>query len=468
MIVTRAGGVALAAWPRLASHRVAATTHPGAAADVDGTAITAPTSVDDIAHRAVHRPGQQPAAGADRSRLADPARAPASLGAADQRPARVRRGERAASSADQEPITAAVDDAMSRSAHREVRRGARGSCDHARPTFPSPDDAPRRRPSGARLGKSGHGQTTDDDASAEGTSAAHAYADDATTSARPALRRLHGGQVTGGSGSLSVPAVARSQGRRRRQHRRRAGVSALPGLARPAASDAPARRRCRASACSTWSTVMDRLRAGAARGTPSRPTDRSRRTCSRRPTRCSRRSTPATATHLREELGDLLLQVYFHARIAAEDARDRFDIDDVAGGIVDKLVRRHPHVFAGLTWPTPTRSAATGSGSRPPRRAGPRCSTASRRRCRRWPGRQDRGPGGEGRRRRRAVAGVTSLGDRLLGLVVEAGARRRRPRAGAARRRTPTRRRRPRRRVRVVRDRNAGPEGSRTCICVTD
>lgn len=53
--------------------------------------------------------------------------------------------------------------------------------------------------------------------------------------------------------------------------------------------------------------------------------------------------------HLREELGDLLLQVLFHARIAAEaDPEDAFTIDDVAGGIVDKLVHRHPHVFAGL------------------------------------------------------------------------------------------------------------------------
>jgi XTP/dITP diphosphohydrolase len=52
--------------------------------------------------------------------------------------------------------------------------------------------------------------------------------------------------------------------------------------------------------------------------------------------------------HLREELGDLLLQVYFHARIAAESEPDGFTIDDVAGGIVDKLVRRHPHVFAGV------------------------------------------------------------------------------------------------------------------------
>jgi XTP/dITP diphosphohydrolase len=54
--------------------------------------------------------------------------------------------------------------------------------------------------------------------------------------------------------------------------------------------------------------------------------------------------------HLREELGDLLLQVYFHARIAAETPPEDggFTIDDVAGGIVDKLVHRHPHVFAGL------------------------------------------------------------------------------------------------------------------------
>lgn len=52
--------------------------------------------------------------------------------------------------------------------------------------------------------------------------------------------------------------------------------------------------------------------------------------------------------HLREELGDLLLQVIFHARLAAEHADDPWDVDDVAAGIVAKLVRRHPHVFAGL------------------------------------------------------------------------------------------------------------------------
>jgi len=47
---------------------------------------------------------------------------------------------------------------------------------------------------------------------------------------------------------------------------------------------------------------------------------------------------------LRDELGDLLLQVVFHARMAEEDGA--FDFDDVARAINDKMVRRHPHVFA--------------------------------------------------------------------------------------------------------------------------
>ena len=48
--------------------------------------------------------------------------------------------------------------------------------------------------------------------------------------------------------------------------------------------------------------------------------------------------------HLKEELGDLLLQVVLHARIAEEDKR--FDLNAVAAGISEKLIRRHPHVFA--------------------------------------------------------------------------------------------------------------------------
>lgn len=53
------------------------------------------------------------------------------------------------------------------------------------------------------------------------------------------------------------------------------------------------------------------------------------------------------AAHLKEELGDVLLQVVLHSQIAKE--YDEFDIEDVAKGIADKLVRRHPHVFSDVT-----------------------------------------------------------------------------------------------------------------------
>ena len=58
---------------------------------------------------------------------------------------------------------------------------------------------------------------------------------------------------------------------------------------------------------------------------------------------------------LREELGDLLWQVLFHAEIAAHDPDDPFDIDDVARTLSEKMIRRHPHVFAGETAETPER-----------------------------------------------------------------------------------------------------------------
>ena len=50
--------------------------------------------------------------------------------------------------------------------------------------------------------------------------------------------------------------------------------------------------------------------------------------------------------HMVEELGDVLLQVAFQSRVGEEHAQAPFDIDDVAGAIVEKLLRRHPHVFA--------------------------------------------------------------------------------------------------------------------------
>jgi XTP/dITP diphosphohydrolase len=60
--------------------------------------------------------------------------------------------------------------------------------------------------------------------------------------------------------------------------------------------------------------------------------------------------------HLREELGDLLMQIVFHARIAAETSEHDgggWDIDDVAAGIAAKLIRRSPHVFGDATASTP-------------------------------------------------------------------------------------------------------------------
>jgi XTP/dITP diphosphohydrolase len=51
---------------------------------------------------------------------------------------------------------------------------------------------------------------------------------------------------------------------------------------------------------------------------------------------------------MREELGDVLLQVYFHSRVAQDHPTDPFSIEDVARGIADKLISRHPHVFENL------------------------------------------------------------------------------------------------------------------------
>ena len=56
---------------------------------------------------------------------------------------------------------------------------------------------------------------------------------------------------------------------------------------------------------------------------------------------------------LREELGDVLLQVYLHAAIAAESGE--FDIDDVATGLREKMIRRNPHVFGDVEETDPAR-----------------------------------------------------------------------------------------------------------------
>ncbi len=68
------------------------------------------------------------------------------------------------------------------------------------------------------------------------------------------------------------------------------------------------------------------------------------------------------ADHLREELGDLLLQVFFHAVVAEETGA--FTVDDVARGITEKMLRRNPHVFgtADQRARSPTRPRSTRPG----------------------------------------------------------------------------------------------------------
>jgi XTP/dITP diphosphohydrolase len=92
--------------------------------------------------------------------------------------------------------------------------------------------------------------------------------------------------------------------------------------------------------------VMDRLRSPGGCPWDREQTHRSLATYLLEETYEALEAIETDPAHLREELGDLLLQVVFHARIAEEHETDPWSIDDVAAGIVDKLVRRHPHVFA--------------------------------------------------------------------------------------------------------------------------
>jgi tetrapyrrole methylase family protein / MazG family protein len=72
--------------------------------------------------------------------------------------------------------------------------------------------------------------------------------------------------------------------------------------------------------------------------------------------RAADHATPEQVSHLEEELGDLLFQIYFHSLLAAEDGQ--FTLADVARTVHDKLVARHPHVFAGASAATPEDVAA--------------------------------------------------------------------------------------------------------------
>jgi XTP/dITP diphosphohydrolase len=92
--------------------------------------------------------------------------------------------------------------------------------------------------------------------------------------------------------------------------------------------------------------VMDRLRSPGGCPWDREQTHRSLATYLLEETYETLEAIETDPQHLREELGDLLLQIVFHARIAEEHDTDSWSIDDVAAGIVDKLVSRHPHVFA--------------------------------------------------------------------------------------------------------------------------
>ena len=137
-----------------------------------------------------------------------------------------------------------------------------------------------------------------------------------------------------------------------------------------------------------------------------------------------------------EELGDVLLQVVFHARVAAERA-DGYTIDDVADGIVTKLVRRHPHVFADVTvsgadevhrnWDDIKRAERAEKKERAERAGVPAAPTAHRRRwtaCRSasrpWPWPRSCSAGRRGRAYRtswpasRAVPGLAIRPDPMI------------------------------------------------------
>ena len=98
----------------------------------------------------------------------------------------------------------------------------------------------------------------------------------------------------------------------------------------------------RKSALDDTLALMRDLRR-AATGMPRRPTSRCAPISSRKRTRSTTRSAAATTRLLREELGDLLLQVLFHSVLAEE--RGAFDADDVADALVTKMRARHPHLY---------------------------------------------------------------------------------------------------------------------------
>ena len=123
-----------------------------------------------------------------------------------------------------------------------------------------------------------------------------------------------------------------------------------------------------------------------------------------------------------EELGDVLLQVVFHARLAQEDPDAPFDLDDVARGTAAKLVARHPHVFAGAHAPDADAVKARWDELKKAEKGresaldGVPPSLGALARAAKLASRAHRA----GLDARPAADGAGSLGDRLLRLVLEA------------------------------------------------
>ena len=119
----------------------------------------------------------------------------------------------------------------------------------------------------------------------------------------------------------------------------------------------------------------------------------------------------------------MLLQVYLHAAIAAQAGE--FDIEDVARGLRDKMLRRNPHVFGDVEETDPARINETWEAVKAAEKQ--RSRTARRdpaRAARPQPRRQGAGPAGTRRQPAGSAPTPTStsdLGDRLLALVAEAG-----------------------------------------------
>ena len=222
--------------------------------------------------------------------------------------------------------------------------------DERRPT-------PRQRPGPPRPSRAGAGITETDRVP---------VALVVTVSSRlPGLLGAAGWRAVSGGRAARRP--ARRRGHRRRAARRGLGRSPIVPDARRRGRPRRRGRRPRGAAGGHRHRRGGGRRAGAAPGPGCSTSSRSWTGCARpggcpwdaEQTHASLRGYLLEEAHeaydaivdddpvaMREELGDVLLQVVFHARVAAEAAPGRrFDIDDVAGDLVDKLVRRHPHVF---------------------------------------------------------------------------------------------------------------------------